>query len=82
MLFLFLTQDIQAKHAAEKLKSQLGLIMGNTLPDPSLRLMYRDGPHHTDSGSSSGDEMTNSEGEEEEEEEAEKDSAVVYNIVD
>jgi hypothetical protein len=77
----FLMQDIQAKHAAEKLKSQLGLMMGNTLSDQSLRLMYRDEPHHTDSSSSSGDEMTNSEGGEEDEE-PERDSAVVYNIVD
>jgi hypothetical protein len=79
--FLFLMQDIQAKHAAEKLKSQLGLMMGNTLPDPSLHLAYRDKPHHIDSSSSSEDEMANSEGEQEDEE-PEKDGAVVYNIVD
>jgi hypothetical protein len=72
-------QDIQAKHAAEKLQSQLGLMMGDTLPDSSLCLLYRDEPHHTDSSNSSGDEMTNNE---EEDEEPEKDSAVVYNIVD
>ncbi|XP_023709419.1 DNA-directed RNA polymerase II subunit GRINL1A isoform X2 [Cryptotermes secundus] len=74
-------KDIQAKQAAEKLKSQLGLMMGNTLLDPSLHLGYRDEPHHTDSSSSSEDEMANSEGEQEDEE-PEKDGAVVYNIVD
>lgn len=74
-------KDIQAKHAAEKLRSQLGLMMGSTLPDPSLRLTYRDKPHDTDSSSSSEDEMANSEGEQEDEE-PEKDGAVVYNIVD
>jgi hypothetical protein len=74
-------QDIQAKQAAEKLKSQLGLMMGSTLSDPSLCLAYRDEPHHTDSSSSSEDEMANSEGEQEDEE-PEKDGAVVYNIVD
>lgn len=72
---LFLVQDIQAEHAAEKLANHLGVTMGDTLPDPSLRLMYRD------SNSSSEDEMANSEGEQEDEEPA-KDGAVVYNIVD
>jgi hypothetical protein len=76
----FFMQDIQAKRAAEKLQSQLGLMIGNTLPDPSLRLLYHDEPYHTDSSNSSGDEMTNSEGEEDEV--PEKDSAVIYNIVD
>lgn len=81
MLFLFLIQDVQAKHAAEKLMSQLGLVMGDTLPDPSLRLAYRDESHHAHSRSSSEDELSNSEGEQEDEE-PEKGGAVVYNIVD
>jgi hypothetical protein len=80
-IMLFLVQDIQAKHASEKLANQLGLTMGDTLPDPSLRVMYRDEHHHMDSSSSSEDEMANSEGEQEDEE-PEKDGAVVYNIVD
>jgi hypothetical protein len=79
MLFLFLVQDIQAKHAAEKLACQLGLTIGDTLPDPSLRLMYRDEHSYMDSSSSSEDEMVNSEGDPEDE--PEKDSAVVYNII-
>jgi hypothetical protein len=74
-------QDIRAKQAAEKLKLQLGLMMGNTLPDPSLRLVYRDEPHHTDSSSSSEDEMGNSE-DEQEGEEPEEDGAFVYYNVD
>jgi hypothetical protein len=76
-----LIQDIQAKHAAEKLASQLSLKMGDTLPDLSHRLAFRDEPHHTDSSSSSEDEMANSD-REQEDEEPEKDGAVVYNIVD
>ena len=72
---------MQAKHAAEKLASQLGLKMGDALPDPSLRSAYRDVEHHSDSSSSSEDELGNSEGEYEEEE-PEKDDAVIYNIVD
>jgi hypothetical protein len=81
MLFIFLIQDIQAKHAAEKLMSQLGMVMGDTLPDPSVRLAYRDESHHARSSSRSEDEMSNSEGEQEDEE-LEKDGAVVYNIID
>jgi hypothetical protein len=81
VLFLFLIQGIQAKHASEKLMSQLGLVMGDTLPHPSLRLAYRDESQHAHSRSSSEDEMSNSEGEQEDEE-PEKDGAVVYNIVD
>jgi hypothetical protein len=81
LLLLVLLQDIQAKHATEKLKSQLGLMMGNTLPDSSFRLVYHDEPHHTDSSGSSEDEVANSEGEQEDEE-PEKDGAVVYNIID
>ncbi|PSN31549.1 hypothetical protein C0J52_26230 [Blattella germanica] len=72
-------KDIQAKHAAERLASQLGVKMGSTLPDASLRATYRD--THTDSSSSSEDEMINSDGEHEEEE-PEKDGAVIYNLVD
>jgi hypothetical protein len=78
---LFLVQDIQAKHAAEKLVNQLGVTMGDKLPDPSLRLMYRDEHRYVDSSSSSEDEMANSEGEQDDEE-PEKDGAIVYNIVD
>jgi hypothetical protein len=61
--------------------SQLGLVMGDTLPDPSLCLAYRDDPHHARSSSSSEDEMFNCEGEQEDEE-PERGGAVVYNIVD
>lgn len=78
---MFLTQDIQAKHAAKKLMCQLGLMMGDTLPDPSLRLAYRDESHHAHSRSSSEDEMSDSE-DKQEDEEPERDGAVVYNIVD
>jgi hypothetical protein len=81
VLFLFLIQDAQAKHAAEKLMSQLGLVMGDALPDPSLRLAYRDDSHRARSRSSSEDELSISE-EEQEDEEPEKGGAVVYNIVD
>jgi hypothetical protein len=81
VLLLFLIQDIQAKHAAEKLMSQLGLVMGDTLPGPSVRLAYRDESRLAHSSSSSEDEMSNSE-REPEDEEPEKDGAVVYNIVD
>lgn len=61
--------------------SQLGLVMGDTLPNPSVRLAYRDESHHARSSSSSEDEMSDSEGEQEDEE-PEKDVAVVYNVVD
>jgi hypothetical protein len=55
--------------------------MGDTLPDPSLHLAYRDDSHHARSRSSSEDETCNSEGEQEDEE-PERGGAVVYNIVD
>ncbi|XP_069697850.1 DNA-directed RNA polymerase II subunit GRINL1A [Periplaneta americana] len=74
-------KDVQAKHAAERLASQLGVKMGSTLPDSALRMMYRDEPHHSDSSSNSEDEMANSDVEHEDEE-LEKDGAIIYNIVD
>ncbi|KAJ9592135.1 hypothetical protein L9F63_001363 [Diploptera punctata] len=74
-------QELQAKQAAEKLAAQLGLKMGDTLPDPTLRSAYRDEQYHSDSSSDSEDEMANIDGEFEEEE-PEKDGAVIYNIVD
>ncbi|XP_063225630.1 uncharacterized protein LOC134532748 isoform X1 [Bacillus rossius redtenbacheri] len=72
-------QEVQARHATERLKALAGLRTGEAVPGPAARGPYRDA-RHSDSSSSSSSEDEG--GGEEEEEPREKDTAVMYSLVD
>ncbi|XP_063225631.1 uncharacterized protein LOC134532748 isoform X2 [Bacillus rossius redtenbacheri] len=72
-------EEVQARHATERLKALAGLRTGEAVPGPAARGPYRDA-RHSDSSSSSSSEDEG--GGEEEEEPREKDTAVMYSLVD